>query len=141
MAERAEELVRLVVGLYGEGLARLAHQLDPEVLASIAADPLVGSLLLLHGLHPDDTDTRVRRALQRLARESGVVVEQAYVDPTGVVLVTLGESRGCPATGLALLDLVENAVLEAAPEVTGVRLESTPTTKAQPVTIRPRART
>src|SRR3954469_16491729 len=67
--ERAEELVRLVVDLYGAGLERLldiAHEcgrLDDELLDRLAADDLVASLLAVHGLHPYDLGTRVARAL------------------------------------------------------------------------------
>jgi hypothetical protein len=55
---RAEELVRRLVHLYGAGLAGLmeifgAGGLAETIKARLAADPLVSSLLLLHGLHPD----------------------------------------------------------------------------------------
>lgn len=58
--QRAEELVRRLIHLYGAGLAELmqifgAGGFDDEVKARLAADPLVSSLLLLHGLHPDPT--------------------------------------------------------------------------------------
>lgn len=67
--ERAEELVRLVADLYGAGLERMLEILDEvgvhtdEVLDRYAGDDLVASLLLVHGLHPEDVGTRVRRAL------------------------------------------------------------------------------
>ena len=67
--ERAEELVRLVVDLYGAGLERVleivheAGRLDDELLDRLVADDLVASLLAVHGLHPDDVGTRVARAL------------------------------------------------------------------------------
>jgi len=67
--ERAEELVRLVVELYGTGLERvleLAHEagaLDDDLLGALAADELVSSLLLVHGLHPYGVEERVERAL------------------------------------------------------------------------------
>src|SRR5215213_4142809 len=67
--ERAEELVRLVVDLYGAGLERLldivheSGRLDDELLDRLAADDLVASLLAVHGLHPYDVEARVARAL------------------------------------------------------------------------------
>jgi len=67
--ERAEELVRLVADLYGAGLERMMDILYEEgvltdaVLDRYAADDLVASLLLVHGLHPYDVETRVQRAL------------------------------------------------------------------------------
>ena len=58
--ERAEQLVREVVDLYGAGLARITTLVDPELLAK---DDLVASLLLVHGLHPHDVTRRVSDAL------------------------------------------------------------------------------
>ena len=66
--ERAEELIRLLMQLYGAGLARTLELLGPENGARIAEDKLIGSLLLLHGLHPVDASTRVAEALRRLQR-------------------------------------------------------------------------
>src|SRR5262252_10282561 len=57
---RAEELVARLVHLYGTGLGRLLRilggldgdRLDDATKARLHADPLVSSLLVLHGLHP-----------------------------------------------------------------------------------------
>ena len=68
----AEELVRLLVGLYGDGLTHIVGALreegeaGAETLDRLTGDPLVESLLLLHGLHPLDVDARIQRALDRV---------------------------------------------------------------------------
>ena len=67
--ERAERLVRSVMGLYASGLARVvevAEERDPALVRALADDEVVGSLLVLHDLHPDDVDTRVQAALDRV---------------------------------------------------------------------------
>ena len=57
-ADTAEELVRLLVGMYGDGLAAIMTALAGEgepgraIIDRLTADPLVEGLLLLHGLHP-----------------------------------------------------------------------------------------
>lgn len=56
--QRAEELVRRLIHLYGEGLRRLMgifadRPLDEPTRARLRADALVSSLLVLHDLHPD----------------------------------------------------------------------------------------
>lgn len=61
--QRAEELVSRLVHLYGAGLASLMEIIGPERLddqtrARLGADPLVSSLLLLHGVHPDPERAR-----------------------------------------------------------------------------------
>src|SRR4051812_21769685 len=64
-----QELLGTLLELHGEGLARVLARLDGEgatghaLIGDLAADELVSSLLLLHGLHPDDLPTRVRRAV------------------------------------------------------------------------------
>ena len=92
-APAAEELVGLLVGLYGDGLTQIATVLaasGPDgaaMLAKLADDPLVESLLLLHGLHPLDVDARIQRALDRvrpyLGSHAGGVEYLGVVDGRG----------------------------------------------------------
>ena len=68
---------RCLVELYGAGLATIARDAradaDAELrlLAALAADPLVASLLLLHDLHPLDADTRISARSNGCGRSSG----------------------------------------------------------------------
>jgi len=131
--ERAEELVRLVVDLYGSGLERLleiAHEsgrLDDELLDRLAADELVSSLLVVHGLHPYDVETRVARALDGVRPylgSHGGDVELVGVTEDGVVrLRMLGSCDGCPSSSVTLTLAVETAIQAAAPEVLGIEVE------------------
>jgi hypothetical protein len=111
-AGAAEELVTCLVRLYGAGLEAIMRTIGDEqrLQALLITDPLVESLLLVHDLHPLDTDTRVRRALGRL----GTGAEFLGVDNEGVVHVRLG--HGCGSTA----EVVEEAITNAAPETTGV---------------------
>src|ERR1700745_4229665 len=81
----AEELVTCLVRLYGAGLETILRTIgDAQRLTPLlAAAPLVESLLLVHDLHPLDTDARIRRALGRL----GTGAEFLGVDDAGVVQV------------------------------------------------------
>jgi Fe-S cluster biogenesis protein NfuA/nitrite reductase/ring-hydroxylating ferredoxin subunit len=134
--ERAEELVRLVVDLYGAGLERLLEivddtgRLDDELLDRLAADKLVAGLLAVHGLHPDDVGTRVARALDGVRPylgSHGGDVQFLGVTEDGVVrLRMLGSCDGCPSSAVTLTLAVETAVRAAAPEVTGIAVEETP---------------
>jgi hypothetical protein len=110
----AEELVTCLVRLYGAGLAAMLAIIgdDDRLRARLIADPLVESLLLVHDLHPLDTETRIRRGLGRL----GTGAEFLGVDDAGVVNIRL--ASGCGSTAA----MVEQAIAEAAPETTGVRL-------------------
>lgn len=131
--ERAEELVRLVADLYGAGLERLldivhdAGRLDEEVLAALAGDDLVASLLLVHGLHPYDVRQRVEEALESVRPylgSHGGDVELLEVSDEGMVrLRLLGSCDGCPSSSVTLQLAVEGAIEAAAPEVAGIEVE------------------
>jgi Fe-S cluster biogenesis protein NfuA/nitrite reductase/ring-hydroxylating ferredoxin subunit len=132
--ERAEELVRLVADLYGAGLERMMDILYEEgvltdaVLDRYAADDLVASLLLVHGLHPYDVETRVQRALDTVRpylASHGGDVELLGITGSGVVrLRLLGSCDGCASSSATMSLAVEDAVSSAAPEVTGFEVDS-----------------
>jgi Fe-S cluster biogenesis protein NfuA/nitrite reductase/ring-hydroxylating ferredoxin subunit len=132
--ERSEELVRLVADLYGAGLERVldilhgAGRLDDEVLARLADDDLVASLLIVHGLHPYGVEQRVRRALDDvrpyLGSHGGDVELVEVTDDSTVRLRLLGSCDGCPSSSVTLTLAVEGAIEAAAPEVTGIYVEA-----------------
>ncbi len=131
--ERAEELVRLVVELYGAGLERileLAHDsgaLDDDLLAAYAADELVSSLLLVHGLHPYGVEDRVERALEDvrpyLGSHGGDVRLLEVTDDGVVRLQLLGSCDGCASSAVTLELAVEDAIRGAAPEIVRIDVE------------------
>ena len=139
--ERAEELVRLTADLYGAGIERIleivydAGRLDDDVLAALAKDDLVASLLLVHGLHPYDVGMRVEQALDSVRPylgSHGGDVELLDVSDEGVVrLRLLGSCDGCPSSSVTLKLAVEGAIEAAAPEVTTIEVEeATPDPRA-----------
>jgi Fe-S cluster biogenesis protein NfuA len=130
--DRAEELVRLMTGLYGAGLERLLEivyeggGLTDEVVDALAADELVAGLLLVHGLHPYDVETRIERALAGVRPylgSHGGDVELLGVDDGVVRLRMLGSCDGCPSSSVTLKLAVEGAIEAAAPEVTAIEVE------------------
>ena len=142
---RAEELVRQVTELYGSGLARILEilddrgQLDGGTLAALTADELVSSLLVIHGLHPVDLETRVAGALDSVRPylgSHGGNVELLDISPEGVVrLRLLGTCHGCPSSSVTLKFAVEEAIESAAPEVTAIEVVEEETAPATPALI------
>src|SRR5450755_1675689 len=131
-AQAAEELVGLLVGLYGDGLARIVTVLEEEpggaaVLAKLGDDPQVEGLLLLHDLHPLDVDARIQRALDRVRPYLGSHaggVEYLGVTDDGVAHLRLeGSCHGCPSSTVTVRLAIQGAIEEAAPEVTDVMVE------------------
>ncbi len=133
VAEVAEELVRTLVDLYGEGLAHVMNVAESAadgnqpggVVDQLVADPLVASLLLVHDLHPVDVDRRIQQALDDVRPYLGSHaggVEYLGVDDDGVVHLKLeGSCHGCPSSTVTVRLAIEKAIEEAAPET--VRVE------------------
>jgi Fe-S cluster biogenesis protein NfuA len=131
-AAAAEELAGLLVGLYGDGLSQIVTTLRDNgdagqaLLDQLITDPLVESLLLLHGLHPLDVDARIQRALDRvrpyLGSHAGGVRYLGVSD--GIARLRLeGSCHGCPSSTVTVRLAIEGAVQDAAPEVTEVLVE------------------
>jgi Fe-S cluster biogenesis protein NfuA len=132
-AAAAEELVGLLVGLYGDGLGHIVATLrdagpaGAELLAEMTEDPLVESLLLLHDLHPLDVDTRIQRALDRvrpyLGSHAGGVEYLGLTEQGTARLRLEGSCHGCPSSTVTVRLAIEDAVKDAAPEVGQVAVE------------------
>jgi Fe-S cluster biogenesis protein NfuA/nitrite reductase/ring-hydroxylating ferredoxin subunit len=127
--ERAEQLVREVVELYGAGLSRVLaavnEKADPGIPDRLADDDLVASLLLVHGLHPHDVRRRVSDALDRvrpyLGSHGGDVHLLDIVGDT-VQLQFTGSCKSCPSSAVTLELAVEDSIRAAAPEISSIEV-------------------
>jgi Fe-S cluster biogenesis protein NfuA/nitrite reductase/ring-hydroxylating ferredoxin subunit len=126
--ERAEQLVREVVDLYGAGLERMidiAVGVNPDLAETFTRDDLVASLLLVHGLHPHDVERRVADALDSVRPylgSHGGDVHLLEVDGDVVRLRFAGSCKSCPSSAVTLELAVEDAVRAAAPEITSIEV-------------------
>jgi Fe-S cluster biogenesis protein NfuA/nitrite reductase/ring-hydroxylating ferredoxin subunit len=129
---RSEELVRALLDFYGAGLRRILELASAGgngsggLLSKLADDPLVSSLLLVHSLHPVDTETRIVQALDQvrpyLASHGGDVTFLGLRE--GVAQLRLeGSCHGCDSSLVTMKLALERAVEEAAPEVLGLNVE------------------
>jgi Fe-S cluster biogenesis protein NfuA len=132
VAAAAEELVRTLVELYGAGLDRVMEIVtetgSAETLHRLTTDDLVSGLLIVHDLHPLSTAERVRMALDGVRPYLGLHdggVELLGVEPSGVVRLRLtGTCDGCASSQVTITDAIERAITAAAPETTGVQVET-----------------
>ena len=91
----------------------------------LAADDLVASLLLVHGLHPHGVDRRVADALDRVRPylgSHGGDVHLLEVDGDTVRLPFSGSCKSCPSSAVTLELAVEDAVRAAAPEISSIEV-------------------
>jgi Fe-S cluster biogenesis protein NfuA len=88
---------------------------------------MVASMLLLHGLHPDDLETRVLRGIEKVRpylQSHGGDVELAGVRDGVVRLILRGTCGSCPSSSLTLKNAVEDALFEAAPDIVEIVAEN-----------------
>jgi hypothetical protein len=116
--EVARSLIEAILALHGNALDRLLHIAfdsgleGQKLIRKFASDPLVAGLLVLHNLHPDAIETRVRAALS----QQNVGVDSVMVS-AGVVRVRLvGSAQHVQERARA-------AALEAAPDAADVIIE------------------
>jgi len=124
-SELALEAVATLTAIYGEALARVMTRLAalPEVTAGLAADELVGHLLILHELSPIAASERIAAALRDLEPRAAGIRLAGLAD--GVAYVQL-PAHGCSSSAAALRAAITDVVLAAAPELTAVQVEPAP---------------
>jgi hypothetical protein len=121
---QTEEVVGLLLQLYGAGLARAMKIAGSETAAQFGEDKLLGSLLLLHGLHPIDAATRVAEALHRLERrvDGARMHLDGIEDDVARIRVEWDGRLAVPTLATA----IERAIAESAPDVSRVEIEGLP---------------
>jgi len=128
--DKAEELVSTLVEFYGSALERimeLVHESgNPALLGAFGDDTLVGSLLVVHDLHPLSTEQRVTVALEKvrpyLGSHAGDVELLGVADDV-VRLRLAGSCNGCPSSTVTVKLAIEKAIQDAAPEIVDIQVE------------------
>jgi Fe-S cluster biogenesis protein NfuA/nitrite reductase/ring-hydroxylating ferredoxin subunit len=133
MSAMAKDLVQRLMQFHGESIERMLeiiHQDAPgksTIIDTLGQDPLVCSLLLLYGLHPDGLEARVQQALEKTRpylKSHGGNVSLIGVDDAGAVTLRLeGSCHGCASSSATLKLAIEEAIYEAAPDVTGIHVD------------------
>jgi Fe-S cluster biogenesis protein NfuA len=126
------QLVQLVMEFHGTALDRaleiLANGGEPGMafIEQLGRDPMVGSLLVLYGLHPESLETRVGKAVERLEpklRRDGALIELLGIGEGAVRIRVTPGAHTCGSTTKALQSTVEDAVYEAAPDIASLTVE------------------
>lgn len=149
--ERMEELVGMLLDLYGDAMARiveLAERAEAEhgsegLVQALADDDLVAPLLLLHGLHPVPLEARVARALDEVRpylRSHGGNVELLDIAEGVARLRLQGSCHGCPSSAMTLKLAIEDAIYKAAPDLDRLEVEGVADPPSQLITLAPARR-
>ncbi len=120
----ARELMEAVLDLHGLALARLSAIVAASghgdgLYEAFSADARVAAVLLLHGLHPEMPQARVKKAIAELApslRAQGADVALVEVSD-GVARLRLRMPGASHEEAAILRREVEDAIVEAAPDL------------------------
>jgi Fe-S cluster biogenesis protein NfuA len=125
-------LVQSLMELHGAALERAldlvaeAGEAGMGIIDRLGRDPLVSSVLVLYGLHPEDVDSRVQKALERVKpqlRKQGCEVETLELREGVVRLRVQTGEHTCGSTAKTVHATLEDAVYEAAPDLVSLSIE------------------
>ncbi len=125
------ELLQLLMDVHGRGLERAmeivfdAGNSAPGIIAKLGQDPIVGNLLLLYSLHPDELETRVQKALERMRprlRKLSCTVELEHVHESSVRVRLTTSDHSCGSSVGDIRSIVEDGMYEFAPDVTSLEI-------------------
>jgi hypothetical protein len=128
----SKELVQLLMEMHGSGLEKILDIIfaagDPgvRIIDDLGRDPLVSSLLVLYGLHPDDLPTRVQRGLDQIAsklNKMGAAARLIGSDDGDVRIHASVDSHSCGSTAKTVQATVEEAIYETAPDLRSLAIE------------------
>ena len=131
----ALELLQSLMDLHGAALNRIVELANDsgergrKLLDKLGADPLVCGLLVLYGVHPLDFPTRIQRgieAAQSAVRKKGGSVELLGIGDNTVRVKIEASGHGCGSSPDAIEQAIEQAILEAAPDVVEIVAEGAP---------------
>ncbi|MGB2604066.1 MAG: hypothetical protein WBC78_10745 [Candidatus Sulfotelmatobacter sp.] len=128
----AKNLMQLLMDLHGAALEKtldiVAEAGEPgmNIIDRLGRDSLVSSVLILYGLHPEDLETRVVKAVDGVRpqlRKQGCEVELLGVSDGAIRLRVETGSHTCGSTAKIVQATLEGAMYDAAPDLTSLTIE------------------
>jgi Fe-S cluster biogenesis protein NfuA len=126
-----KELVQLLMDVHGAGLERIMEIVvesgssGPAIVDELGRDVITSSLLLLYSLHPDDLETRVKKAMERMRprlRKVSCSADLMLFDEGAVQIRVTTSGHGCGTSTKDMRAIVEEGVYELAPDVASLEI-------------------
>ena len=127
-----KDLVQSLMDLHGAALEEAldivadAGEAGMNIIDRLGRDSLVSSVLILYGLHPEELETRVVKAVDKVRpqlRKQGCEVELLAVNDGAIRLRVETGSHTCGSTAKTLQATLEGAMYDAAPDLTSLVIE------------------
>jgi Fe-S cluster biogenesis protein NfuA len=125
-------LVQSLMDLHGAALEKAleivaeAGETGIALIDRLGHDSLVSSVLILYGLHPEDLESRVVKAVDRVRqqlRKQGCEVELLGVNDGAIRLRVETGTHTCGSTAKTVQATLETALYDAAPDLTSLVIE------------------
>jgi Fe-S cluster biogenesis protein NfuA/nitrite reductase/ring-hydroxylating ferredoxin subunit len=135
------ECMTSLLAFYGQGLERILNLIKRSGIGGqktyddLIHDRVVSGLLLIHGLHPVDLETRLRDALEKIRpymQSHGGNVELLSLENDFARLRLQGACKTCPSSAVTLELAVRHAIEEACPDLLGFDVEGATAQDAAP---------
>ena len=129
---RAKELVQSLLDLHGAGLERILEVIfqnadgSAQIIDELGRDPLVSSLLILYGLHPEELQTRVEQKLKQIQsklHKMGAEAELIGTENGNIRVKVKIEQHSCGSTARTVQSTLEEALYEAAPDLKSIVID------------------
>jgi Fe-S cluster biogenesis protein NfuA len=127
-----KDLVQSLMDLHGAALEKTleivaeAGETGMNIIDRLGRDSLVSSVLILYGLHPEELESRVVKAVDRVRqqlRKQGCEVELLGVNDGAIRLRVEAGSHTCSSTAKTVQATLETAMYDAAPDLTALVIE------------------
>lgn len=127
-----KELVQSLMDLHGSALERAMEivagggEAGMQLIEQLGRDPLVSSVLVLYGLHPEDLDSRVFKAIENITpklRKQGCEVEVLELRDGMVRLRVQTGDHTCGSTAKTVQATLEGAIYDAAPDIVSLTID------------------
>jgi Fe-S cluster biogenesis protein NfuA len=127
-----KNLMQSLMDMHGAALEKtldiVADAGEPgmNIIDRLGRDSLVSSVLILYGLHPEDVETRVVKAVDRVRqalRKQGCEVELISAKDGGIRLRVETGSHTCGSTAKTVQATLEAAMYDAAPDLASLTIE------------------
>jgi len=127
-----KDLVQSLMDLHGAALEKAleiiagTEETGMALIDRLGRDSLVSSVLILYGLHPEDLESRVVKAVDRVRqqlRKQGCEVELLGVNDGAIRLRVETGSHTCGSTAKTVQATLETAMYDAAPDLTSLLIE------------------
>ena len=127
-----KNLLQSLMDLHGATLEKtldiVAEAGEPgmNIIDRLGRDSLVSSVLVLYGLHPEDIETRIVKAVDRVRpslRKQGCELELVSATNGAIRLRVESGSHTCGSTAKTVQATLEGAMYDAAPDLVSLVIE------------------